>query len=66
MNYDISKSLESVEVGVKGENPKVEGIEFAYAYAKMGGCIQKHSRNCKICTNVDKCKVKKHIPFRST
>lgn len=53
-------------VGIKGENTRVEGIDLAYVYAKMGGCIQKYSRNCKTCTNIDKCEVKKHIPSRST
>ncbi len=53
-------------VGIKGENPKGDDIKLAYAYVEMGGCIQKQRRNCKTCTNMDNCKVKKHIPFRST
>ncbi|UCD14452.1 MAG: radical SAM protein [Thermoplasmatales archaeon] len=53
-------------VGIKGEKPKDEGIYLAYTYAKKGGCIQTSSRYCKTCVNMHKCKVKKHIPLRST
>ena len=51
-------------VGIKGENPRFEGVNLVYAYAEKGGCIQKSSRNCKTCINMDKCSVKKHIPSR--
>lgn len=53
-------------VGIKGENLRLEGIDLVYDYVEMEGCIQKHSRNCKTCINTGKCKVKRHVPFRST
>jgi len=53
-------------VDIEGENQRFDGIDLAQSYAEMGGCIQKHSRNCKTCVNIDKCRIKKHVPSRST
>ena len=51
-------------VGIKGEDPRFEGVNLVYAYAEKRGCIQKSSRNCKTCINMDKCSIKKYIPSR--
>ena len=53
-------------VDIEGENQRFDGIDLAQSYTEMGGCIQKHSRNCKTCVNIDKCRIKKHVPSRST
>ena len=74
MNYciDIAKKtgIENVHwsgtVDIRGEMPKVEGLDLAYAYVEIGGCIQKNHRNCKTCMNMSKCEIKKHVPFMST
>lgn len=56
----------SGNIGIHGEQTKLKNIELASAYAKREGCIQPLGRNCKNCRNREKCKIKRHIPSRST